>query len=605
MQLDYQHQASNLLAQIKNSAQVTLEKIGSKYALSFPVAFISYFWASFISAGFDSVRFGTNPALWLLASTIAHTILILIAIPIRLTLLPYKDRPSKPLVTLLVFAAFALTRSFLIGELAVYFNLAPTQEYGYRQIAGLMSITVGLSLTTVMVYSFANRQEALQQLIFERSQLEDFQSQAENLFNERQAEIQEIIDQSIKPSLTEIRKSLSNSKEIDQNLALSTSNQISELINDRLRPISESLHQPGTILKAQTAGKPKLALRLRRASTVQVNNLINPFSITFLLVAATISGSVYYAGFAAVPLAIAMYTPFLIMTLVARSLIPSSLKLNFWIALPVSVVSHTVMGIPTYYLIYFFSQFFTGIDRQLAVSVVGISFISLGVALISAFESEQLAFEKDYKRTNAEISELLINLNQRIWLIRKNTAQLLHGSVQAALTAANIRLHQKDISPDDLERINADLERAMKSLASQVKTDFNLEDALEEMIELWEGVCDIDVILTPEVALATSFDLDAAHCVNEFVKECVNNAIKHGKASEVDVHVDLASDIRIEVRVANNGEYLPENRAGLGTRILDEISTGWDRVRTPEGTLVTGQIAVIPKESQNPLISRV
>jgi glucose-6-phosphate-specific signal transduction histidine kinase len=85
----------------------------------------------------------------------------------------------------------------------------------------------------------------------------------------------------------------------------------------------------------------------------------------------------------------------------------------------------------------------------------------------------------------------------------------------------------------------------------------------------------------------------------------VNNAIKHGKASEVDVHVALASDIRIEVRVANNGEYLLENQAGLGTRILDEISTSWDRVRTPEGTLVTGQIAVIPKESLNPLISRV
>ena len=74
------------------------------------------------------------------------------------------------------------------------------------------------------------------------------------------------------------------------------------------------------------------------------------------------------------------------------------------------------------------------------------------MAIFSAFESEQLAFVEDYKRTNAEISELLINLNQRIWLIRKNTAQLLHGSVQAALTAANIRLHQKDISPDDLQR---------------------------------------------------------------------------------------------------------------------------------------------------------
>ena len=68
---------------------------------------------------------------------------------------------------------------------------------------------------------------------------------------------------------------------------------------------------------------------------------------------------------------------------------------------------------------------------------------------------------------------------------------------------------------------------------------------------------------------------------------------------------DNLTSAGFEVKAANNGQYLPENQAGLGTRILDEISTGWDRVRTPEGTLVTGQIAVIPKEPQNPLISRV
>ena len=583
-----------MLTQIKNSARITLNKVGSKYALSWPVALISYGWASFISAGFDSIRFDTAPTGWLLASTIAHLLLIALALPIRKFLLPYKDRVSKPALTLAVFASFALIRSLLIGELAVYLNLAPSPEYGYRQLAGLVSITVGLSLTTVIVYTFASRQEALEQLISERAQLENFQNQSESLFTERLIEIQEIIDESIRPSLADIRKSLANIQQVDPALASSASIQISNLINDRLRPISESLHQPGNILRTEQAKAPKLSLRLRRTSTVQVKNLINPFSVTLFLVAATISGSVYYAGFAAVPLAITIYAPFLALTLFARLIIPASLRLNFWLALPISVGGHAIMGIPTYFLIRLFSERYAGIDRQLVVAVIGISIIALGVALFTAFQNEQLAFESDFKKTNSEISELLVNLNQRIWLIRKNTAQLLHGSVQAALTAANIRLNQGDITSEDLARINSDIERAMKSLTTQVQDDFNLEDSFEQLIELWEGVCDIDIIVYPNLAIELTKDLDAAHCVNEFVKECTNNAIKHGKATEIDVQVTPLSDTRIEVRVANNGQYLPENQAGLGTRILDEITTEWNRERTPAGTLVTGTIALIP-----------
>ena len=100
--------------------------------------------------------------------------------------------------------------------------------------------------------------------------------------------------------------------------------------------------------------------------------------------------------------------------------------------------------------------------------------------------------------------------------------------------------------------------------------------------------------MNPNLAIELTKDLDAAHCVNEFVKECTNNAIKHGKATEIDVQVTPLSDTRIEVRVANNGQHLPENQAGLGTRILDEITTEWNRERTTAGTLVTGTIALIP-----------
>lgn len=576
-----------------STTQLALEKFGGKYALSWPVAILSFLWASNISISYDATRFNTSRTGWFLASVLAHVILILLAAPIRYKLLPVVDRPSKPILALTVFAVLGVTRSLLMGEFAVYLNLAPTQEYGYRQITGFISITAGLAVTVILVASVAERQKTLSALLAQRQRLTEIKQQSEVIFETNQKELTQIIEESIKPSLDEIKVQLDSANFADQNMVSRTGQLITELINDRLRPISDSLHQPTAAFRQDQVRTISRVPKVRSTTKISIRALINPFLVSILMMAVTIAGSIYYAGFAAVPIALSVFLPFLFIMLVARRFTPISWQLNIWAALPISILGHMIAALPSFLLIDWIGNYFDGIKDQLFTAVIGFAFIATVLVLVRAVETEELIFENDFRKANNEAQNVLNNLNQRIWLARRNTAQLLHGSVQAALTAANVRLKQGQLSESDFVKVQNDIERAIGSLTSEIQLELDIENEIEDLIDLWDGVCQIDVTINEQTVKKLNDDLIAAQCVNEFLKECVNNAIKHGQATEVEavIAADLVSEISISVE--NNGLYLPENQAGLGTRILDEIAINWARTRSDQGTLVRGRIALV------------
>ena len=572
------------------------EKIGGKYALTFPVAIISLIWASFISVGFDGTRFNTSRTGWFVSALIAHLILILLAIPFRIKFLPFKNRISKPWTALAAFALLGVIRSTLMGEFAVYFGLAPSREYGYRQLTGLVSITTGLAVTVILVASVAERQQKLKTLIEERRRLTSIKTQAEELFAANQIELNSIIENSIKPSLEEIKNRLSTTDSTDEKMLNQAGQLITHLINERLRPISESLHRPMSLLFGENDRFLSIGPKVKRTTRVSVQALINPYLVTMVMVATTIAASIYYAGFTAVPIAGFIYLPFLIIALFVRAVTPQRWRIKIGFALPISIIGHIIAAIPSFLIIIWLGNYYENIAEQLPVAIIGFSFISAVITLLRAMESEQILFETEFALANNEAQNILNNLNQRIWLARRNTAQLLHGSVQAALTAANVRLKMGEITSADIEKVRNDIQRAINSLSLEERLELDIESEIEDLIDLWDGVCQIDVTISPQVVNTLNADLVAANCVNEFLKESVNNAIKHGQATEIEVKISQPDNGVLLAEVENNGQYQLENQAGLGTRIFDEVTTSWTRTRTETGTLVTGQIALMAKE---------
>jgi signal transduction histidine kinase len=583
---------SKLRSVLTANIRKALDQIGGPYAFSWQVAAISYFWASFISVGFDRVRFGTPATGWLFASTVSHLILIALAIPIRLFLLPKLKVAPAPFTVLGIFAFLGLVRSFLMGEFAVNLNLANTQDFGYRQIGALISITSGLSATTILVSAIAKRQKALADLIAQRRQLTSIQNQAEELFEQKRAEVHEILDESIKPSLQEIQNALSRNPLNETQGTDRTADLISELIDQRLRPISDELHRPDAFGRTDNEWREIKYPIVRRTTKVSLESLVSPFLVPLVMFATTVAGSIYYVKALAIPLALLIYLPAFIVLWLGKTLLPEKLTLNVWLAWPLSVIAHFGAGFPSFFLISLISPYFPGLDRQLYVAVVGFGFTATLIALFRALESERIQLETQFKAANDEAAKILATLNQRIWVYRKNIAQLLHGSVQAALTAANVRLRQSDFSSEDLVKVKNDVNRALSSLTQDQIEAIDIETALEEIVDLWDGVCNIDLLIPAQLITSLNEDPQAAHCVNEFVKECVNNAIKHGNSTQIEVNVSPAGQYQIEVSVTNNGQVTQANYAGLGTRILDEITTHWSRSQTPSGTMVVGQIPI-------------
>ncbi|MEY4493154.1 MAG: hypothetical protein RL355_503 [Actinomycetota bacterium] len=577
---------------LKQDVQNGLEQIGGQYALSGPVAAVSFIWLTAISMTYDSVRLGSSAAGWLVASAIAHLVVMAIALPIRATLLPVKPRESKPGLTLGVYAFLGVTRSTTIGALAVLFELAPTAEFGYRQVAGLFSITTGLAITSIVVSSIIQRQESLTFLRTEREQLSAIKDESENLFEEKRKEVLDIIDHSIKPSLDEINEALNQNSESNAQLTEQTTKLISALIDQQLRPISDALHQPNAFLSGDREWSKVRTPYVRRSSRISVQSLFSPLLITFFMSSLTVSGAVYYAGFAALFIGIGVFIPFFVILWLAKRFIPENWILNIWVAAPLTVFFHIIAAIPSLGILIWLEQYFAAFREQFANAVLGIALASIVIAFLRAIQVERNNFEKDLRAANDEAASILANLNQRIWVNRKNAAQLLHGSVQASLTAANVRLHQGNLTAEDLLKVREDIARAINALTDSNSGSIDLEEVIEDLIDLWDGVCDIDVAISPEVVDRVNGDITAVHCTNEFLKECINNAIKHGKASQIDIRASRLEAGDIEVQVENNGQVTALNHSGLGTRILDEITLSWRRTQTDQGTLVSGVIAV-------------
>lgn len=541
---------------------------------------------------YDSVRLGTSAAGWFVASAIAHLIVMVIALPIRAKLLPVKPRESKPGVTLAVYAFLGVSRSTAIGALAVVFDLAPTAEIGYRQVAGLFSITTGLAITSIVVSSIIQRQESLAILRKERAQLTAIQEDSEHLFEEKRQEVLSIIDDSIRPSLDEINEALSKNSEANSEMTEQTTKLISALIDQQLRPISDALHQPSAFLSGNREWTRVRTPFVRRSSRIAVQSLFSPLLITFFMSSLTVSGAVYYTGFVALFIGIGAFIPFLLILLLAKRLIPEKWILNIWLAAPLTVLFHIIAAIPSLGILIWLERYYQAFAEQMANAILGIAISSIVIAFLRTIQSERETFEKELRIANDEAAAILANLNQRIWVNRKNAAQLLHGSVQASLTAANVRLHQGPLTAEDLVKVREDIARAINALTDTKSGSIDLEEVVEELIDLWDGVCDIDVAISPEVVNLVNLDLTAVHCTNEFLKECINNAIKHGKASQIDIRAKLLESGAVEVQVENNGQVSALNQSGLGTRILDEITINWSRTQTGQGTLVSGVIAV-------------
>ena len=219
-------------------------------------------------------------------------------------------------------------------------------------------------------------------------------------------------------------------------------------------------------------------------------------------------------------------------------------------------------------------------DATLIAAVAISVFIS---NFVTGFFSCQLSIRQSSlvaaAEVNAKLQESVTELKQDVWLNRRRFARLVHGSVQANLQSAAIRLirgnQTSDLSADALaEELAQSLNVSLLDQSIQPK----LTSALQSLKEFWSGACELTISAEPQLMTQIENNLQTAECLYELISEAVSNAVKHAGADEVDIQIVQADGVlHVEIRNTQNSQAASANAkgAGYGSRIYDEITSAW------------------------------
>jgi signal transduction histidine kinase len=225
-------------------------------------------------------------------------------------------------------------------------------------------------------------------------------------------------------------------------------------------------------------------------------------------------------------------------------------------------------------------------------ATLGTMIVGLLLTYSVVVDIKRISYESELRDANQELNLELNRTSQLIWHVRQRAAQTLHGSVQASLTAANMRiLGAQTVDEELLEKVRQDLVRATESLTNLDGPTIDLKTSVSDLVQLWQGVCEVRVSVEEDLLTAISVNQVTSHCINEIVKEGVSNAIRHGHAKHVEVSMleDSADSIRIEI--SNDGVTDSSDRQGVGSQMLDEITMNWSRELTEFGVRLVAKVA--------------
>ena len=571
----------------------TLRLVGSSEAFTKRVVLWTLPISIFIAVAFDGNRFGTSRIGWAFAGVLAHIFATFVMLGLRLALLPTGPYAPKPVRTLVVFTTGAIVRSLAVGQISVMLDLAKNQEFLYRAFAGALLGTLTLSVAALTAALIKEHAQTQADLASERKALVTARDSAEQMVEQQRFEIQKIVRESIEPAVTEISQNLANASTQDSEKVKTSATKISNLIDTKLRPLSASLHQEQKIEVPRVSSLAKKPSLITPPKILTLRNVVSPLAIYLVLVVPNTTGAFLYLGYTALPIVLLAYAPLaIILSMFIRMPIanrpmrsgPAFLLLGAVLAIAWTPAIFIIRGLG-----------YDVIDRLglAPTATLGTTAVGLLLTYGVVVDNQRVSYESELREANQELNLELNRTSQLIWHVRQRAAQTLHGSVQASLTAANMRiLGAQEIDEDLLEKVRQDLVRATESLTTLDGPTIDLKTSIADLVELWQGVCEVKVSIDDLLLNSISANQVTSHCINEIVKESVTNAIRHGKARLIEISIQDLNDGSVQIEIKNDGESNLIGSPGVGSQILDEISMNWSRESLDDEVRVTAQVAL-------------
>lgn len=218
-----------------------------------------------------------------------------------------------------------------------------------------------------------------------------------------------------------------------------------------------------------------------------------------------------------------------------------------------------------------------------AVAAISIGFLLI---LLTSGAGSLRTYRDDVARIfQADIDREVIEsaaASRQLAQLAREAARILHGTVQTRLIACAVAIERAATNRDAVAFQSA-LREAQQILSEHSFTeddrDTSLTDEVQRKVSLWSGLCKVEVTTDSSVGDIRG---RAARDVGRVVEEGLSNAIRHGAATSI--HISVLSDDRCIVVTVQDYGLGPQGGAqGLGSSLLDSVSTSWELRPTPLG----------------------
>ena len=200
--------------------------------------------------------------------------------------------------------------------------------------------------------------------------------------------------------------------------------------------------------------------------------------------------------------------------------------------------------------------------------------------------------------------------NAYLSLVTQEAAQVLHGSVQSRLQACAMNIDVA-VNEKDLNAIRRALDDAWSALVRPISGDLSEPDEpsrshlgtlVKRKVDLWKDLVSINWKVVPSSA---EVDRSIAIAAGEVIEEAMGNAIRHGKATVIDIEL-VVTEPAIKITVTDNGRPNDDVSArliggGSGLSMVDIRSSGkWSIERRDESTVLQAMLTMPLAQGSNP-----
>ena len=596
------------------SARDILERIGGPYAVTLRGLLLIAIPSLVPTAVYDRAVYGGSIAGWTLVGLAGTAVGGVVYLALGAVLLPQKPRPSRPVIALTVFLVAGVVRGSTIALVSVGTGLATDYQWAFRISGGAALGVCWFSLVAIVIDAWSRHQEVLADLRRRQITAMALRANAE----ERLLQTRDRIRNTLLSQMSTIVALLSAliAKGGDPAAVRRVAGVMHTTVAEVVRPLSHSLAE--SIPTPRVAAPPEplrgRATRWLRAISAEALTIdpFHPVLTTVVIVPSAIPAGVRTFGAIAgvVGAGVVGLVAFAILYAARRWHLGRRVAVRRWSWLPAAVV-YAAVGLSCAAVPVAASLLF-GMGAQVGWSQGGQTLFlltplaALGAAVVAAEDRRRTLAEREREASVAQAEWASHRAQQEAWAASHMLARELHGGVQSELTAAALRLEAWARRPDPaamaevLSQVTHAVDRVNQLAVEEFRTSkIDPVLAISAIVAVWSGLVHIDLDIDSGAEDHLSVDAAASETVIEVVRECLANAVTHGRASTVTIQVRQLRPGALEVTIDDDGRGLTAQApVGLGSRLLDEVCLSWERTASPgsRGTRVSAQVTVAPEE---------